>query len=54
MEYSWNTHVIFREVVIEGVRQAEELLRMNAALDVAPTHIDPSLMPPIDGVDSFS
>ena len=50
-------HCVFEGIVIEdeaGVRRAEELLRMNAALDVAPTSIDPALLPPIDGIDSFT
>src|SRR3546814_19074559 len=50
-------HCVFEGLVIEdedGVRRAEDLLRMNAALDVAPTRIDPALLPPLDEVDSFS
>ncbi len=50
-------HFVFEGLVVEdedGVRQVEELLQMNAALDAAPTTIDPALLPPIDGVDSFT
>jgi sporadic carbohydrate cluster protein (TIGR04323 family) len=50
-------HFVFEDLVVQdedGVRRAEELLRMNAALDAAPTRIDPSLLPPIEGIDSFS
>ena len=50
-------HFVFEGLVVadeDGVRQAEELLRMNAALDTAPTTIDPALLPPIDGIDSFT
>lgn len=50
-------HCVFEGIVIEdeaGVRQAEELLLMNAALDAAPAGFDPALLPPIDGIDSFS
>lgn len=50
-------HCIFETLVIEdeeGVRQAEDLLRMNAALDMAPRTIDPALLPSLDEVDSFT
>ena len=50
-------HFVFEDIVVEdeeGVLRAEELLQMNAALDVAPTQIDPSLLPAIEGIDTFS
>ena len=50
-------HFVFEDIVVEdeeGVLRAEELLQMNAALDVAPTKIDPSLLPAIEGIDTFS
>ena len=50
-------HCVFESLVIDdenGVHQAEDLLRMNMALDKEPRTIDPALLPPIKGVDSFS
>jgi sporadic carbohydrate cluster protein (TIGR04323 family) len=50
-------HCVFEGLVIkdeETMQRAEDLLQMNAALDVAPTTIDPALLPPIDGVDTFT
>lgn len=50
-------HFIYETLVVEdeaGVRQAEELLLLNAALERSPRMIDPALLPPIEGVDSFT
>ncbi|MEQ8587701.1 MAG: hypothetical protein RLO01_16085 [Thalassobaculaceae bacterium] len=50
-------HFIYETLVVEdeeGVRQAEELLLLNAALERSPRMIDPALLPPIGGVDSFT
>ena len=57
LESGATLHCVFEGLVVEdeeGVRRAEELLRMSTALDVAATRIDPTLLPPIDEVDSFS
>lgn len=50
-------HFIYETLVVEdeeGVRQAEELLLLNAALERSPRTIDPALLPTIEGVDSFT
>ena len=50
-------HCVLETLVIEdqaGIDAAEDLLRMNAVLDLAPQHIDPALMPPVDGIDTFT
>ncbi|NQW10025.1 MAG: hypothetical protein HQ481_09130 [Alphaproteobacteria bacterium] len=57
LEAEASLHFVFEGLVVEdedGVARAEELLRLNQALDQAPSRIDPALLPPIDGVDSFS
>lgn len=57
LEAQASLHFVFEGLVVEhaeGVAKAEELLLLNRALDRAPTQIDPALLPPIDGVDSFS
>lgn len=50
-------HFIYETLVVEdeaGVQAAEDLLLLNAALERSPRSIDRAMLPPIEGVDSFT
>ena len=50
-------HCVFESLVIRdetGVAELEELFLLNDALDKAPREIDRSILPPLNGIDSFT
>lgn len=50
-------HCVFESLVIEdeaGVAELEDLYRLNDALDLAPQEIDRAILPPLNGIDSFT
>lgn len=50
-------HCVLETLIVEDwhdVDAAEDVLRMNAALELSPRTIDPALLPPIDGIDQFT
>ena len=50
-------HCVFESLVVEdeaGVAELEDLYRLNDALDLAPRQIDRAILPPLNGIDSFT
>ncbi len=50
-------HCVFETLVVRdeaGISQLEDLYRLNDALDRAPQEIDRAILPPINGIDSFT
>lgn len=50
-------HCVFESLVVKdeaGVAELEDLYRLNDALDLAPQQIDRAILPPLNGIDSFT
>lgn len=50
-------HCVFESLIVQdetGVAELEDLYRLNDALDQAPRQIDRAILPPLNGIDSFT